>query len=50
MKYLQPTFTLPTSTARISQEEYEIRVGLRCPQCRQLLTARHTCPKEKSNG
>lgn len=31
MLYQKQTFTLPTSTKRMTQEEYEIRVGLRNP-------------------
>lgn len=44
MKYTQPTFSVPTGNGRISQTEYEIRVGLRCPRCETLLTPDgHVC-------
>jgi hypothetical protein len=48
MLYQNSTFTLPTSPAGISQEAYEIAVGLRCPKCHQLCTSddTHVCPKE----
>lgn len=36
MKYQQPTFTLPTVNKAMSQTEYEISVGLRCPVCEAL--------------
>jgi hypothetical protein len=45
MRYKDPTFTLPTNQAQISQEEYEIRVGLRCPTCRKNLGKNHKCPR-----
>ena len=35
MRYKEDTFTLPTNQAQMSQEEYEIRVGVRCPACRK---------------
>lgn len=31
MRYLDKTFTLPAAPPRISQTEYEIRVGIRNP-------------------
>ena len=31
MKYQQPTFTLPTSTGKLTQTDWEIAVGLRNP-------------------
>lgn len=35
MKYIQPTFTLPTSNNQMTQEEYEIAVGTRCVHCKK---------------
>ena len=31
MKYQQPTFTLPTSSGKLTQTDWEIAVGLRNP-------------------
>ena len=31
MRYLEQTFTFPVSTGRLTQTDYEIRVGLRNP-------------------
>jgi len=31
MRYIQPTFTLPTSTGKLTQTDWEIAVGLRNP-------------------
>lgn len=33
MKYEQPTFTVPVANGKLTQEEYEVAVGLRCPDC-----------------
>lgn len=35
MLYQQKSFTLPASNKRMTTEEWEIRVGLRCPQCKE---------------
>lgn len=44
MKYTQPTFSVPTGNGRISQTDYEIRVGLRCSKCEGLLSStKHLC-------
>jgi hypothetical protein len=45
MRYKDQTFTLPTNQAQISQEEYEIRVGIRCPVCRRKMGKAHKCPQ-----
>lgn len=44
MRYLERTFTLPAAPARISQYEYEIRVGLRNPDGKLVQPKR---PKKK---
>jgi len=31
MRYIQPTFTLPVSTGKLTQTDWEIAVGLRNP-------------------
>gem|GEM_PF-5677341 len=36
MKYLDQSFTVSTSRRRITDSEYEIAVGLRCPKCKEL--------------
>lgn len=46
MKYTQPTFSVPTGNGKISQTAYEVSVGLRCPRCLQLMTAKHKCKQE----
>jgi hypothetical protein len=33
MKYEQPTFSLPVAKGNMTQEAYEVAVGLRCPFC-----------------
>jgi hypothetical protein len=45
VRYTDKTFTLPTNQAQISQEEYEIRVGVRCPVCRKKMGKTHKCPR-----
>lgn len=37
MRYTQTTFTLPTASVPMTDEAYEIAVGLRCPDCRMKL-------------
>jgi uncharacterized C2H2 Zn-finger protein len=36
MKYLDPSFTVSTSRSRMTDRDYEIAVGLRCPKCKEL--------------
>lgn len=36
MQYQKPTFTLPTNTKKMTEEAYEIAVGLRCAVCKKL--------------
>ncbi len=36
MLYQQKRFTLPTTTQQISDADYEIAVGLRCADCRDM--------------
>lgn len=45
MRYQQSTFTVPVASPRVTQEQYEVAVGLRCPKCRHLCTSddTHTC-------
>lgn len=43
MQYINPTFTTPTSNGRLSDIEYELAVGLRCPKCAHKVTAGHIC-------
>lgn len=45
MRYKEEKFTLPTNQAQISQEEYEVRVGFRCPVCRRKMGKTHKCPQ-----
>ena len=47
MKYENPTFTLPVSNRPITQTDYEIAVGLRCPKCQALLGRAHKCKESK---
>ena len=39
MKYLQPTFSVPTSSGKLTDREYEIAVGIRNPDGTQIETA-----------
>lgn len=43
MQYLRPSFTQPVSSGLMTNEDYEIAVGLRCADCRQTFTAEHIC-------
>jgi uncharacterized C2H2 Zn-finger protein len=36
MKSLDPSFTVSTSRSRMTDRDYEIAVGLRCPKCKEL--------------
>lgn len=42
MKYQQPTFTLPTTTRKMTQTDYEIAVGLRRPNGRWVRRQKQT--------
>ena len=61
MRYIQPTFTLPTSTGKLTQTDWEIAVGLRnpdgtlvgapvqvgdCPFCGREVRIGRPCPHE----
>jgi hypothetical protein len=48
MKYLQPSFTLPTAAKPMTTEEYEVAVGVRCPKCKALLP--HDLCKQPNPG
>jgi hypothetical protein len=37
MQYVNKTFTLPSTNKRMTQEEYEVAVGLRCAVCGRLI-------------
>lgn len=41
MQYVNPTFSTLTSNGRLSDIEYEISVGLRCPKCKALSSGEH---------
>lgn len=48
MQYQNPSFTVPVASPRVTTEQYEVAVGLRCPICRQLWISAdsHKCPQE----
>ena len=50
MRYTQPSFSVPVGNARISQHDYEVAVGLRCPRCQALLTAKHECKLQEPDS
>ena len=46
MQYRNKTFTLPVNTRQMTDEDYEIAVGVRCPECRKPTDV---CECEKPN-